>query len=625
MRDDRGEGVVDVMGHPAGGAAEGGEGTGRRARRRARGVAGRGTRHEAPCRLHFELRRNARRVRCVSEPQQPLRVQPGDEPRGPVTGQALEHYSTDASEVVGRLLDGRYLVESVLGQGAMAVVLGARHVFLGKRVAIKVLHPKLVAIDEMKARFLREARATSGIQHDAVVTVTDFGVSPGGLHYLVMEHLEGEDLLSWSHRRGMATAHEAATIGAGICEALAAIHAAGYVHRDLKPENVWIGAGPNGDGMSVKVLDLGIAALLDEDEPPSEDARAPQSGRRLTRAGQTLGTVLYMSPEQSLGNRVDGRSDLYALGCILWELVCDACTFDGTSQMDIMLKQVATTPDPPSSRNPAVPPWFDAVVMRCLAKRPDDRYESAAALLTILRARLADHDAQPRAMAPTGEIAALTPPEVPGPRRRVWPFALGLSAVVAVALIATTLGSDAGPSQASAPLVVIAPTPIATTMPATPPAPSTAPAPTLTASAGPTAAPAPTPDAPTSAKATPAEIAVTFDVAPRGSEIRRDGALVATSPAVVKLPLADTPIRFELSHAGRVAESVEVVPRSDVQVTRSLAQARARTNATASPPPTETARPPGDAPPHPTGDELWRPERPPGIGPDAGGSKGSNP
>ncbi|MCC6620233.1 MAG: protein kinase [Deltaproteobacteria bacterium] len=320
-------------------------------------------------------------------------------PQSPPDVEAIAGFSDAPEELVGRLLDGRYLVDAVLGKGGMAVVLGARHVFLGRRVAIKVLHPQLLALDEMKARFLREARAASLVQHPAVISVTDFGVAttPGGsLHYLVMEHLEGEDLLAWSERRGMASPEEVRAIGMQLADGLAAIHAAGFVHRDVKPENVWVLAEPDADGMPrVKLLDLGIAALVDD--PGVGHGAGRGRAHRLTRAGQTLGTALYMSPEQAMGGRLDGRSDLYAVGSVLWELACDACMFDGTSPLDIMQKQTVVRPAAPSTVNPEVPAWLDAIILRCLEKRPEDRFVDAHALRDALAARSLgpDHEPEP--------------------------------------------------------------------------------------------------------------------------------------------------------------------------------------------------------------------------------------
>lgn len=345
----------------------------------------------------------------------------------------LVRFSGEPDEVVDRVLDGRYRIDGVLGRGAMAVVLAARHVFLDAPVAVKILHPGLTALPEMRARFLREARVTNVVDHEGLVRVSDFGVTAEGLHYLVMEQLEGEDLLAWSSRRGAADADECARIAVSVCEALTALHAAGYVHRDLKPENLWV--LPDGDrarAPTVKLLDLGIAGLIEG----GFDARVGRhrlEDKRLTQAGQTLGTALYMSPEQTLGNALDARSDLYALGCVLWELATDRCAFEGVNTVDIMMKQVSEVPPPPSTINPALPPWFDRLVMKLLAKRPEDRFQSAAETARAFAAEL----------SPTARKEAAKAPRVARDRRWLWG---GLGVAVATLFVAMWISSRSEPT-----------------------------------------------------------------------------------------------------------------------------------------------------------------------------------
>jgi len=318
----------------------------------------------------------------------------------------LDRYTGDEAELIGRALDGRYVIEGILGKGAMGLVLGARHALLDKRVAIKLLHPALVTLDEMRERFLREARAGSALEHHAVVRVSDFGVTPEGLHYLVMEYLEGEDLYAWMEARGEIPAATAAGIGAQLADALAAIHDAGFVHRDLKPENIWVLASEDPAAPPrIKILDLGIAALLSTSAGEGEMAR-------LTKTGCVVGTVHYMSPEQTLGEAVDGRSDLYALGCILWELVTGACPFDGASQMAVMMKHLSEAPEAPSARAEGVPGWFDAVVLRCLAKRPEVRFQRAEDVAAALRAGALQRGG---GVSPREAQGALGPPAAESP------------------------------------------------------------------------------------------------------------------------------------------------------------------------------------------------------------------
>ena len=303
-------------------------------------------------------------------------------------------YSTKAEDLVGRVLDERYIVDGVLGKGAMGLVLGARHTFLDKRVAVKILHPSLVLVDEMKERFLREARAASTVHHDGLVEVSDFGVTDAGLYYLVMEYLEGQDLYDWAGEQGALDVAVIASIAVQICDALAALHDAGFVHRDLKPENIWVlnEVGPDGFPL-VKVLDLGIAAVIED----------VGEGRRLTKTGHTVGTVHYMSPEQALGERVDGRTDIYALGCLMWELVAGECTFEGSSHMAVMMKHMSEEPQRPSTRRGDVPPWLDDVVMRCLKKKAEDRFQTSRELRLALESGL-ENGTVPFVLASEGAV-----------------------------------------------------------------------------------------------------------------------------------------------------------------------------------------------------------------------------
>ncbi|PKN54683.1 MAG: hypothetical protein CVU56_25330, partial [Deltaproteobacteria bacterium HGW-Deltaproteobacteria-14] len=370
-------------------------------------------------------------------------MQSSDEERA--QGPALTRYETDPAALVGAVLDGRYRITEVLGRGAMGLVLGARHVFLDRPVAVKILHPTLLLLPETRQRFLREARAASQVDHPGVVSVSDFGVTPDGLHYLIMEYLEGTDLYAYTETHGAVSARTAAHIGVQVFDALVAIHAAGWVHRDLKPENLWVIAGSPPDAPTIKVIDLGIAGVMDAGRTGEERAR-------LTQTGHTLGTVHYMSPEQVLAEDVDGRSDVYSMGCILWELVTGECTFEGTSQMAVMMKHMSETAEPPSARAAAVPAWFDAAVLRCLAKRREQRFATAADARAAFAAGLAE---QPVVGAPTGTTRRVadtpsfaetgTASALVISRRRRWPVVLTIAAIVAALVVWRVTAAD-GPA-----------------------------------------------------------------------------------------------------------------------------------------------------------------------------------
>ncbi len=309
----------------------------------------------------------------------------------------LSSYGHDAHSMVGRVLDGRYMVEALLGAGGMGIVLRAHHVFLERRVAIKLLRPELLAFDAVRGRFFREARTASTISHPNVVDVVDFGVTRDDLCYLVMEYLEGTELGSFARGHGPMALSQVVKIGYEVSRALAAIHAAGVVHRDLKPENVWLLAGGLTDKANLKVLDFGIAGIME----------APD-GERLTKHGHAIGTPHYMSPEQCQGEALDGRSDVYALGCILWELALGQPLFGGGSAVEILSQHITTLPTPPTTLRPDLPPWFDDLVLKCLAKTADQRWPSARALGAALGVHLA-RDLGPNA----GVVPAATVPPAP--------------------------------------------------------------------------------------------------------------------------------------------------------------------------------------------------------------------
>lgn len=298
-------------------------------------------------------------------------------------------WTVSPSGLVGRVIDGRYRVERVLGEGGMAVVLEAVHIHLDKPVALKVLHPELQGLQEIRGRFMREARAASRVDHEAVVAVSDFGVSEEGLHYLVMERLEGSDLWTWASRYAPLPPRVVAAMAKTLAEALDAIHRAGFVHRDVKTENVFVLDGDAAwDGVTpprVKVLDLGIAAV--------DASRGVKDEPRLTRAGQTLGTVQTMAPEQVSGKPLDGRTDLYALGCVLFELLTGEPLFSAETSTEVMMCHLRERARRPSEVVDGIPPWLDAIVLRCLEKNPGQRFASAEELASALGEGLEQGDA----------------------------------------------------------------------------------------------------------------------------------------------------------------------------------------------------------------------------------------
>jgi serine/threonine-protein kinase len=242
----------------------------------------------------------------------------------------------------------------------MAAVFLGTDLVLGRKVAIKILSPQFAADQRFVGRFRREAKAAAGLNHANVVSVFDTGAE-GNVHYIVMEYVEGPTLETILREEGPLTVARSLRIAVGVCRGLTAAHAQGLVHRDVKPGNVILDAR----GV-VKVADFGIARPLDD-------------AATLTATG-VIGTAAYLSPEQAQGLPIDARSDLYSLGCLLYEMLAGRPPFDGESAVAVALKHVHEDPIPLTEVNPAIPPALDALVMRALAKAPRDRQESAAAL-----------------------------------------------------------------------------------------------------------------------------------------------------------------------------------------------------------------------------------------------------
>jgi serine/threonine-protein kinase len=296
----------------------------------------------------------------------------------PVDGTLL----TPSHDLVGRILGDRYRILSRLGQGGMGSIYLAEHVTLGKRMAVKVLRPEYSRDEELLDRFQHEARAASQIGQENIVEVFDFGQTPEGEAYFVMEALEGESLARILHRDGPLPLARAVPIFLQICRALGAAHQRGIVHRDLKPENVFVLRRTDGTDF-VKVLDFGIAK-----GPGAPDAK------RLTKAGSIIGTPEYMSPEQASSNAIDQRSDVYAFGVLAYETLTGRLPFDGDTPLATLMKHQSDAPVPPRRLRPELPPEVEKIVLRALVKRPEGRQQSMEELAGEL-ARLAAADPDP--------------------------------------------------------------------------------------------------------------------------------------------------------------------------------------------------------------------------------------
>ncbi|HSK00439.1 MAG TPA: serine/threonine-protein kinase [Kofleriaceae bacterium] len=289
-------------------------------------------------------------------------------------GAAALAHSLDASEaepdLIGAEVDDRYRVLELIGEGGMGKVYLAEHVEIGKRVALKVLHPSYSRMPDLVERFRREARAASKIGHPNIVDVTDSGTTTDGSVYFVMEYLEGVELGSVIEREGAIDIARALRIAGQICRALAAAHAQGIVHRDLKPENIFL-VTRDGAADVVKVLDFGIAKTTE-----AEAARE----RRLTSPGMAMGTPEYMAPEQAAGRPADSRCDVYALGAIMYEMVTGLPPYSGDNFMEILTKKATIDPTPPVLVRADLPAQVSELVMAAMARNPDARPQTMETL-----------------------------------------------------------------------------------------------------------------------------------------------------------------------------------------------------------------------------------------------------
>ena len=271
------------------------------------------------------------------------------------------------------VLGERYQIGGVLGRGGMAEVHKGRDLRLNREVAVKVLRSDLARDPSFQVRFRREAQAAASLNHPAIVAVYDTGedrTAMGATPYIVMEYVEGDTLRDVLRREGRLRPEKAMELAADICGALDFSHRNGIVHRDVKPGNVMI--TPDG---AVKVMDFGIARAVSD------------SAATMTSTAAVIGTAQYLSPEQARGEGVDARSDVYSLGCLLYELVTGAPPFTGDSPVSVAYQHVREDPRLPSSINPAIPPELDAIVMKAMAKNPANRYQSAADMRSdLLRA-----------------------------------------------------------------------------------------------------------------------------------------------------------------------------------------------------------------------------------------------
>jgi serine/threonine-protein kinase len=407
--------------------------------------------------------------------------------------------------MLGREL-GNYVVRELIGEGGMGAVFAGEHRFLGTRVAIKVLHGTYATNADVGQRFFQEAKSAVEIGHPGIIRILDFGQSPSGELYLVMELLQGESLAQRLKTQGSFAEKDAARLGATICDALAAAHARGIVHRDLKPDNVFITSAGE-----LKILDFGIAKV---------------TGASGTRTGSLLGTPVYMAPEQCRDSKQVGpQTDVYAMGVILFEMVAGRPPFVGEFT-ELLAHHLFETPPKPSQFRP-VTPEVERLILQCLEKRPEERPAGMEVLRDRLMATIAlDTSSQG---APVTHALPITAPARPRPapappveaNGRKRPVALlvlgGIGAVFVVIVVAGILASR--PQTPAAAVVEEPPA-------AAPPAPAPVPAPP----------PPESPPPPAPREAAP-EVRVVLRTKPPGADAIVDGKVVGQTPVLLSLAL----------------------------------------------------------------------------------------
>jgi eukaryotic-like serine/threonine-protein kinase len=306
------------------------------------------------------------------------------------------------------VLNNRFKVESKIGEGGFGAVYRGVQLATGRKVALKLLHPEMTKDENLVARFRREGMVLCNLRDAHTITTYDFDQTPDGTLYIAMELLEGKSLHQVFHEQAPLDWKRMFKILIEMCSSLAEAHAQGIVHRDLKPENVYLESRP-GNPEFVKILDFGIAKVMRGD---SIDPQSPQ----LTATGQTLGTLEYMSPEQLMGKPLDGRSDVYALGVVAYEMITGRLPFpDAKGPAGLITAQLKQTPQPPSQANPKanLPGMADRVILKCLEKDKNNRYADVTQLAHALQEVLDSAREQSNPLATPLPVAAQSSSRMP--------------------------------------------------------------------------------------------------------------------------------------------------------------------------------------------------------------------
>jgi serine/threonine-protein kinase len=331
----------------------------------------------------------------------------------------------------GDIIDGKYRIVRLLGEGGMGAVYEGENTRIHRRVAIKVLHANVAEQGEAVARFEREAQAAGRIGSEHIVEVLDLGTLPSGDRYLVMEYLDGEGLGSRIKARGRLTAHELSPIAFQLMEGLASAHGAGIIHRDLKPDNVFLLRARGGKADFVKLLDFGISKF---------SALSGDSGFSMTRTGAVMGTPYYMAPEQAKGSRdLDHRVDIYATGVILYEALTGQVPFNADTFNELLFKIVLEEPKPLEHVEPSIDRGFAAIVSKAMARDPAHRFQSASEMQNAIAMWANGHGAELASALNQGRPAATN---VPVATRAGGPPTLGTGTPGTWAQSGTNLDAD---------------------------------------------------------------------------------------------------------------------------------------------------------------------------------------